>query len=658
MNPPSTLNESRPYRSHKIPACDRCRKRKLRCEADLSIGPCRICREQGVDCVRSEASRTNKRTNPNRNSTNNIEVSSVRSIKRPRILDPSPSTSSRHENSFPENSTAEQSGLQSPDYSRQERHSVNGKSSMIISPIIAEDVQLLEQYMESQARPERSKRERLYDTVSDNPQDPVIYLSVSRRREGLSSSERAGEKQKEILEQILGSNVRELVNLYFRHIHPSFPIIDEHNFNQLYSKGDKSLSPALICDILASALVYWRQSPGLKRFPVPDQRYCWNLAVESLQGDFLAPGLSTLYAALLDLSGRPVVSITGNTLTSGRSVALAHSLGLNRDPSRWRISDHEKNLRTRLWWGVLIHDRWSSFAHGVPAHIRSNEYDVPLPTLEGLLTEGNHETSRIRPAGCFILLCTLTEILGDILPLLYDRRCRPIAETNKLLRQLETHLDEWEESLPQWAISKSNAEQVSGLSSLRLGFLSVKMLLCRIAFHSATHSPDPCLKEAKAYHQAMLRECAKAIATFLTSLTEQNLNEFWMPYSAYHICSATIILLRCAIDTTDVETAESCKSSLSEVKRWLDWAHTSHHCDLAEICLAQCAEPIERLNVSSRSTATGVREDRTEQLGVGMVGESFEDPINVPFLADTESLMNGLEYPFVDLWDMFEQEYQ
>ncbi|KAF7891765.1 hypothetical protein EAF00_008067 [Botryotinia globosa] len=379
MDPPFTLNESRPYRSHKIPACDRCRKRKLRCEADLSNGPCRICREQGADCDRSEASRTRKHTTPN---TNNIKVPSVRSLKRYRILDASPSTSLRHKNSFPEDSTAEQSGIQSPDYSRQERSNVNDKSSMIIGPIIAEDDQLL------------------------------------------------------------------------------------------------------------------KQSPR------------------------------------------------------------------------------------------------SSFAH-----------DVPLPTLKGLLTEGNHEILRIRPAECFIFLCELTEILGDILPLLYDRRCRPITETNKLLRQLETNLDEWEESLPQWATSKSNAEQVSGLSSLRLGFLSVKMLLCRIAFHSATHSPEPCLKEVKAYHQAMLRECAKAITTFLTSLTGHNLNEFWMPYSAYHICSATIILLRCAIDTTDTETVEWCKSSLSEIKQWLGWAHTSHHWDIAEICLAQCAEPNKKRVIIYKTTS-------------------------------------------------------
>ncbi|KAI9650760.1 hypothetical protein NHQ30_000785 [Ciborinia camelliae] len=600
MDPLSTRTEPRPYRSHKIPACDRCRKRKLRCEADVSTDPCRICRDQDVDCIRSEGlkiPRSNKRSTPTSNGMGSQRIISIHSPKRPRLLGLSPSAPPGPGDDLPlsiAGISPEQSGLQSPDYSRQERADANAKSSMIIGPVIAEDVQLLEQYMESQARPRTSIRGRMYDSVSDNPKDPVIYLSVSRRREGLSSSERPGEKQKEILEQILGPNVGEVVNLY-----------------------------------------------GARQY-------------FSLQGDFLAPGLSTLYTALLDLSGRPVISITGNTLTSGRTVALAQSLGLNRDASKWRISDHEKNLRTRLWWGVLIHDRWSSFAHGVPAHIRKHEYDVSLPTLDGLLTEGEHIASRVSSAECFILLCALTEVLGDILPLLYDRRSRPVTETNKLLRRLETNLDEWEESLPLWAANPSDATQVSGSSSLRLGFLSAKMLLCRIAFHGATHSSEPCLMEVRAYHQAMLRESAKAITTFLTSLTEQNLNEFWMPYSAYHICSATIILLRCAIDTTDRETKESCKSSLSEVKQWLNWAHTSHHWDLAEICLVQCAEPIDRLNASSRST--DAQANGAEDPSMRVVGEGIGAPGSVPFIADRESLMNGLDYPFVDLWDIFEQE--
>ncbi|CAD6446212.1 e05496ef-16f7-430b-812f-4ff3883312c8-CDS [Sclerotinia trifoliorum] len=120
MDSLSSVNGSRPYRSHKIPAYDRCRKRKLRCEADLSNGPYRICQDQDVDCTRIPGSSP---------------------LASPRLRN-----NSRHSI---EESVAEQCDPQSPEYSQQERTIVNAKSSMIISPVIAEDIQVLEQYMES-----------------------------------------------------------------------------------------------------------------------------------------------------------------------------------------------------------------------------------------------------------------------------------------------------------------------------------------------------------------------------------------------------------------------------------------------------------------------------------------------------------------------------
>lgn len=48
----------------------------------------------------------------------------------------------------------------------------------------------------------------------------------------------------------------------------------------------------------------------------------------------------------------------GNGGMVGTAVALSNALGLNRDPSSWNISPLEKSLRTRIWWLVVIHDRW------------------------------------------------------------------------------------------------------------------------------------------------------------------------------------------------------------------------------------------------------------------------------------------------------------
>jgi hypothetical protein len=106
------------------------------------------------------------------------------------------------------------------------------------------------------------------------------------------------------------------------------------------------------------SLVYWNMYPSLAQHPRPDIRYAVNLAVAALHEEFSAPGLSTLSASLIDLTGRPIFSMTGNALNGGRTVALSHCLGLNRDPNTWKLSPQEKNHRIRLWWGVTIHDRW------------------------------------------------------------------------------------------------------------------------------------------------------------------------------------------------------------------------------------------------------------------------------------------------------------
>lgn len=147
------------------------------------------------------------------------------------------------------------------------------------------------------------------------------------------------------------------IDSYLAKIHPAFPVIDE-NLLDISVPDQTNASAALICDIYASSLIYWNQAPFSASRPRPDQRYAWNLAVQALQDDFLAPGLSTLQATIVDLNGRPALSIIGNVVNNGRAVALSYSLGVNRNPTQWNISPHEKNLRIRLWWGVLIHDRW------------------------------------------------------------------------------------------------------------------------------------------------------------------------------------------------------------------------------------------------------------------------------------------------------------
>jgi hypothetical protein len=326
----------------------------------------------------------------------------------------------------------------------------------------------------------------------------------------------------------------------------AFPVFDGQAFWDAYISDADDLPTTLLCHVYAMSLVYWKHTSKFARHPKPDVRYAINLTVAALHEDYSAPGLSTVSAALLDLTGRPIFSMTGNAISCGRLVSLAHCLGLNRDPSNWKIPLSDKKQRIRLWWGVVIHDRWGGFGHGVPPQISKSQYDVPLPSVEVLVTQPRATSQHIRAAHCHISLCRLTEILGELLPLVYQLQNKPGRENSKRLRHIRTDLDTWEDSLPEWlrAPVSESENPVSGASSLHLAFLAVKMLVCRVELHvgyifqtcylmlmtlqeaNNTETDNP---EARRYFQTECRKAAEEIVHFMCSLQPANFREFWLP---------------------------------------------------------------------------------------------------------------------------------
>ena len=94
----------------------------------------------------------------------------------------------------------------------------------------------------------------------------------------------------------------------------------------------------------------------------------------------------------------------------------------------------------------------------------------------------------MRAARCHIALCTLTEILGELLPLVYGLQVKLARESSKKLRQIRTDLDLWEDSLPDWLRSptQNRGDQLHASSSLQLAFLAVKMLVSRVELNVST----------------------------------------------------------------------------------------------------------------------------------------------------------------------------
>ncbi|KAL2075594.1 hypothetical protein VTL71DRAFT_537 [Oculimacula yallundae] len=640
------LPVSRPYRSHKIRACDTCRRRKIRCDV-TSIGEdCRLCREQEKTC----------------------QYSTEQSHVRPKKLRLADLSSSEHQNKISEpkrgHTVSSSSGndltvplstqswgtdrVSSSPLSKNDTISLekNRQSLHIVGPAVSSDAHILEQYM-SPGLSQGKATDNPYGVYSSDPSKPILYKKVTRGRIGLSINDNAGAKQREILEQILYPNTSQIRNLYLAKIHPAFPIIDETLLDSNTS-NKTGASAALLCEIYASSLVYWNESSISSDRARPDQRYAWNLAVQALADDFLGPDLSTLQAAVVELNGRPVYSIIGNVVNNGRAVALSYSLGVNRNPSQWNISQREKDLRMRLWWGVLIHDRWGSFAHGTPSNINSKHYDVPVPTLAMLLPLQPISPECRKSLGSFIALCKLTEILGQALPMVYDLKGSSQKDTSKMIRRIEADLDIWEDSLPDYLSSSVHSDFVSGSSSLRLCYLSLKMLVCRISLHSVSQQQSTECVEAYRFRQVESRHAAQAIVDFTTSLNTCQLPEFWLPYTAYYLTSAITLLLRFAVETTEDSVAETCVTSVKVFTSWLRRAREIHDWDLADDCLIGCE------GIVARMTDNGQRLQHEAVLDVPVVNFFETEPPNWldTTLPVSYGPMDG-SGQVRDIWDMF-----
>jgi hypothetical protein len=213
---------ARPYRSHKVPACDRCRKRKAGCKIDLPGQKCQLCSERNWDCTfagdRDLTSTESILTHPGRPSKRRRSSwhLSAGEDQEPSGLD------QRHAAAAAASSNRlrhRRSSRLHDDSSVGHAEREANESSIIIGPAFSNDVRVLDQHLRAEdglveSNPTISPP---YNCLDPNDLDPVLYLSVPKRRKGLRISEKPGEKQKEILDQILRPYTSELISLLVAH---------------------------------------------------------------------------------------------------------------------------------------------------------------------------------------------------------------------------------------------------------------------------------------------------------------------------------------------------------------------------------------------------------------------------------------------------------
>ena len=181
---------SRPYRSHKLPACTACRHRKGRCHVDDPTQACRYCRQRSLACDHGLHAKTT-------------------SLRKSQVQ----KRMSRTYGPMLEASMSPQRDISSlPQMSFEQMQAPSESSPVMVDPTMADDLNVLERHLASRTSLEGSEV-RPYVRISNGPDESIVYRTVSRLRKGLQSTESPGLAQREIMENVLGPLTTHVIKL-------------------------------------------------------------------------------------------------------------------------------------------------------------------------------------------------------------------------------------------------------------------------------------------------------------------------------------------------------------------------------------------------------------------------------------------------------------
>ncbi|KAF4344374.1 hypothetical protein FBEOM_1768 [Fusarium beomiforme] len=370
-----------------------------------------------------------------------------------------------------------------------------------------------------------------------------------------------------------------LVELFWRHVQPCYPILSKDPFTLAYSQSYRRIPAALLGAIYLSAIRWWTYDPELSIRNPPDAALLRRMLRTAIPASYHRPKLSAIQAALLLLQCQPEDPLNpDHTFQWGltcQALAIGQCLGLHLDASNWTIPQWERNVRKRLSWALFMQDRWTALAYGRPVHIHDDDWTVgdltpadfsdfdseghaaPASTSgsvsSSVSVSGSDDDRRsIAATGMtqFIQMVRLTQILSLVYSKFYTARSSREQDTIILFekaRPLFEMLTNWYHSIPpSLQMNIIYQRKLCFHGYLHFSYYGVVMTLLRRLIRS-TALPPRCSDDRvlSSIRQIALQTAQSAIS-FVISLRPDHLEAFWYftsPYLFSLLGSFTTLLL-------------------------------------------------------------------------------------------------------------------
>ncbi|KAF2432936.1 hypothetical protein EJ08DRAFT_669147 [Tothia fuscella] len=364
------------------------------------------------------------------------------------------------------------------------------------------------------------------------------------------------------IEKIVAPHGSELVELYFRTVHPGFPILHKKVFLEKYRRTYRELTPIGLGAVYALALSWWSyNSKELEK-----------LLLGMLFEIHARPKISDLQGALV-LMQRPDVNSWALT---GHVVSMAQNLGVNRDASDWHIPDWERGVRKRVAFALFMQDKWGALIYGKPSHIRLDDWDVqPLISSDFPETsnddddeEGSAEVEKGKQI--FLYMVSLTEIVADILDHFFTlkalRRVLDISDVLPKAKPLQIRLKQWIADLPpSLSVDVTKARRLSSVGYLHLAYYTAEVTLHRAILR--TWSASSTDSDIRLITRAAAQARFTSALEFAKRLKPGHLQSFWYFSSSSSLAIIGIFACILAATSNEHQERDDIMSRLAEY-RW------------------------------------------------------------------------------------------
>lgn len=542
--------------------CDTCRRRKTKCYTDEKESACVLCKFHGQQCTYERSSGYSSRKRPASQAAR-ADRQSTSSSHGPSST--TPGTGVEEYDTLPEGTTLLKRTLGLQNLHHSEYLGVNNPlnvyglgSTINLDPGIQSDGSIQVRF--------------------------VHPLHAFRIVPDVDTSGHSQETSvRDAIEQAVQGHGSDLVSLYFRVVHPAFPILHKEVFLEKHARSYHEFAPPLLAAVYLLALGYWDYSDTLTNKPKPEIAPLKKLAMDSLHSSMERAKLSTIQACLLlsqcQATDPSYLSSESRLSITPQLIHLAHRLGLHLDAGDWDIPKWEIGLRRRLSWACFIQDKWLAFVQGHPSLIPCDSWDVnsltadDFPETDEDETAGSSEVEKGRLV--FMNMAGLTQILSDVMIVLLSPRAQRIMQTEEnglavmleRIKPLQIRLKDWFSTLPDGLKMDTAASmKLTSVGYLRLAYLAIEAGVHRQIALSLLRSMEPDAGLAFICRNAAKERFSNAV-DFLTRLTASHLASFWYMSSAK--CAALIYYYGSLLEDTALSLEE--KDSLRNMLKAYRW---------------------------------------------------------------------------------------